>query len=80
MKHALALVLLLAACKPAMIHVDDITCPVDVPPEIIAAFLGCKYDVKTTKTTCPPPIASVIPQLTLDACDMVTPDGGACNE
>lgn len=66
----------LGGCKPAMFRVEKIECPIDVPPEIIAAYLGCSYDVKTQKTLCT--TAYTNPSLTLDACDMVTPDGGAC--
>lgn len=77
MKRALAL-MLLAACNPAWAHIDKVECPIDVPPEVIAAYLGCTY--KNGKTICPPGIglASIAPQLTLDACDMVAPDGGLC--
>ena len=66
----------LGGCKPAMVRVEKIQCPIEVPPEIIAAYLGCAYDAKTQRTRCTTEYAT--PALTLDACDMVTPDGGAC--
>lgn len=71
-----AIAIFLGGCKPSVFGVDKVECPIEVPPEIIAAYLGCAYDVKTQRTSCTTQYA--VPALTLDACDMVTPDGGAC--
>jgi hypothetical protein len=71
--------LLLCGCDGAFIDIDKVECPVDVPYELVAAYLGCEYDPGTVTYTCP--VMSVVPQrLTLDGCDLVVTDAGACDE
>ena len=67
----------MSGCKPAMVRVEEIKCPIEVPPDIIAAYLGCAFDREKNQAICE--TAYQVPALTLDACDMVEPDdGGAC--
>lgn len=79
MRALLAIALLLAACKPSVFRVEKIECPVSVPPEIIAAYFGCGWDDKKHEAVCNT-ATYVAPQLTLDACDLMTVDGGVCDE
>lgn len=76
MKALLLAIVLLASCKPAMFHVDNIECPIEVPPDIVAAYLGCTYDAAKKKTTCPKAAFPAPLSLTIEACDMVPCDGG----
>lgn len=66
----------LTGCKPAVFRVEKIECPVEVPPEIIAAFFGCGWDARENVPVCPGGVSVVIPQLEVEACDMVPCDGG----
>lgn len=70
----------MTGCKPSVFRVEKIECPVEVPPGIIAAFFGCGWDQRANTPVCPPGVSVAIPDLTLDACDMVNVDGGACDE
>lgn len=67
--------ILINGCKPSMFRVEEINCPIDVPPQIVAAYIGCGYDVDTGETWCDGESVQA-PELRLDACDMA--DGGLC--
>jgi hypothetical protein len=67
------------ACKPSVFRVEKVECPIEVPPEIIAAYFGCGWDKVNHEAVCNA-VSYVAPSLILDACDLVNVDGGVCDE